>query len=200
MKRTSTTVTGLAALVAVLVIGMCSAGAAQAHTFLWTGALPSLFLALADGPQLFIPVPGGPGVICKHLRFHGTILAESQLTQTAIGEYSKCEAIGKPVTVTPAEYVFSADETIAITGKSILITVPGVCTFHFGPIITNRIRYLVDPNSGGTRLLTHVEAENLHVVILGGGGVCGPEGLHTEGTYRGLLLEWAHGSGTLSWS
>jgi hypothetical protein len=70
MKRITTTAMGLAALVAMMVLGVFSAGVAQAHTFLWTGALNSLLLILADGPQLFFAEEGGGAVECKHAHLY----------------------------------------------------------------------------------------------------------------------------------
>lgn len=205
MKRISTTIMGLAALVAMLVLGAFSAGAAQAHTFSWTGTTNSLLLVLADGPQSFTAIPGGNPVVCKHAHLDGTVKNGSQLTVTVLGQYTGCTAfLGFAATVTPVEYEISADETVSVINKSILIEVPELkCIIHIAPIANNqnlsKIRYLVDPSSS-ERLLAHAEVAKIHSVILGGAGSCGAEGLHTEGEYRGLLLAWVHGSGSLSWS
>ncbi len=205
MKRTATSVVGLMSLVALLVLGVFSAGAAQAHTFLWTGALPGLLLALSDGPQFFRFTEGGAAFTCKHARFHGVVTKESSETQKVVGQYSKCEAIGSELIITPVEYELSANETVSIVNKTVQLSIPvAKCTIDIEPSARNqalsKIRYLIDPNSVGTRLLLHAEVEKLHSIILGGAGLCGPEGLHTDGLYRGLLLAWVHGSGTLSWT
>ncbi len=205
MKRTATSVVGLVSLVALLVLGVFSAGAAQAHTFLWTGALPGLLLALSDNSQIFQATESFPAaVVCKHARFHGVVTKESSEHQIVVGEYSKCEAFGKAATITPVEYELNANETVSVINKTIQVNVPAIpCVIHIEPSARNqalsRIRYLIDPNSEGTRLLLHAEVEKIHSRILGGAGLCGPEGLHTDGLYRGLLLAWVHGSGSLSW-
>ncbi len=204
MKRIATSVTTLVSLVALLVLGVFSAEPSQAHTFLWTGALPGLFLALSDNSQLFFTEEGGAGLICKHARFHGVVTKERSLTQTVVGGYSKCEAFGHPLTITPVEYELNADETVSIVNKTVQLSIPSIpCVIDIEPSAGNqalsRIRYLIDPQDS-TRLLLHAEVAKIHSIILGGGGLCGPVGLHADGLYRGLLLAWVHGSGTLSWT
>ncbi len=204
MKRTTTTAMGLAALVAMLTLGVFSAGTAQAHTFLWTGALSSLLLGLSDNSQIFFAEEGGGAIICKHARFHGVVVSERALEQIAVGEYSRCEGFGHPATVTPAEFLLSADETASVVNKTIQVSIPSVpCTIEIEPNANNqnlsKIRYLVDPQDN-TRLLFHAEVEKIHSIVLKGAGLCGVEGLHSNGLYRGLALAWVDGSGTLSWS
>jgi hypothetical protein len=206
MKRITTTAMGLAALVAMLVLGVFSAGVAQAHTFLWQGAAPSLLLILGDGPQKFQAVPGGPTVECKHVHLDGTVSAESQLAVTVKGTYTGCEVAFQAATISEVEYSISADETVSVINKTIEISTSGLvnCTIKVLATANNQslktIRYLVDPSSSSLRLLAHAEVENIHSDIEGGGGACGSVGLHTEGSYRGLLLAWAHAPGTLKWS
>ncbi len=203
MKRRSTTVMGLAALVVMLVLGVFSAGAAQASRFLWTGALPGLLLVLAQGPQSFIWIPGGSSLVCKHARLHGKVEKESQLTQRFVGLYTGCEEFGFAVTFSPVEYEVSAEGKESIVSKTLVLEIPlAGCKIKVAPNGNQnlgKVRYLADPNSGGTRLSTHFEVDKIDSVIEGGGGLCGPEGLHTEGSYRGLILEFVHGSGAYGW-
>jgi hypothetical protein len=189
---------------AILALSVVFAGGAQAHTFLATGALPALLLILSDGPQTFTAIPNGASVVCRHARFHGKVEKEAQLTQIVVGEYSKCEAFGFPASVSPAEYELSADETVSVINKNIVIKVAAAgCEIEIGPSNNKglgKIRYLVDPQAS-TRLLAHVEVQNIHSTIKGGGGItCGAEGAHTEGRYLGLVLAWLDSGGTLSWS
>jgi hypothetical protein len=193
------------ALGAILALGVVFAGGAQAHTFLWTGTTPALLLILADGVQTFTAEPGGGQVQCKHARFDGKVQKEAQETQTVVGTYTGCTAFGLAAKVSTAEYELNANETVSVINKTIVIEVPtAACKIEIEPNARNKnlskIRYLVDPNSGGTRLLAHAEVEKIHSIIVGGGTTCGQEGLHTEGVYRGLLLAWVDAAGTLSWS
>lgn len=202
MKRTTTSVMGLAALVAMLVLGVFSAGSAQAHVFLTLGTLPALLLVLGDGLQVFTAVEGGPQVKCKHARFHGKVTTESQLTQTVVGTYTGCEAAGFEATVSPAEYELNANETVSILNKTIVITVKTVnCSIAVAPQNTLKgIRYLKDIRSPEIpRLLAHVEVEKIVSTIVGGSGLCGAEGEHETGLYRGLLLAWVEAGGSIHW-
>ena len=125
---------------------------------------------------------------------------ESQLTQKLVGEYTGCTAFGSSATVSPAEYELSADETVSIINKTIVITVKVAgCSIEVKPQNNLKgIRYLIDPNSGNTRLLAHAEVEKIVSTTIGGGTTCGGEGEHTAGLYRGLLLALVDG-GALSW-
>ena len=200
MKRMTTTVMGLSALVVMLVLGVFSAGVAQAHTFEFSGATPSLLLILGDGPQLFAVTPNVE-IICSHVRLDGKINTAKQVTVKVAGNYTGCEALGFAVSITEAEYELSAEETVSVL-KGILIEVAGICVIHI--FTTNnqnlsKIRYLVDPLSS-LRILAHAEVEKIHSIVLGGGSLCGGEGLHNAGVYRGLLLAWVHSPGTLKWA
>jgi hypothetical protein len=207
MKRITTTAMGLAALVAMLVLGVFSAGSAQAHTFLWTGATPGLLLILADGPQIFkVTAIGGPEVICKHAHFDGLVKSESESADIVLGNYTGCSAFGSGVSVSAAEYEISAEETVSVINKTITIEAPGLCRIHIQPAGNAnlaKIRYLVDPNSSSLRILAHAEVTGITstTLNLGGGEVlCGKLGTNTTGTYRGLLLAWVDSPGTLKWS
>jgi hypothetical protein len=194
------------ALGAILALGVFSAGAAQAHTFLVTGVtLPALLLALAEGPQVFRAIEGGGIVTCAHARFHGKVEKESQETQKLVGEYLTCEAFGLKATVTPAEYELNANETVSVINKTIVIKPAGnICEIKIEPIAANqnlkKIKYLVDPNSVSKRLLVDVEVEKITSTVVGGGGACGAEGEHKEGLYNGKLLAFVHNGGNLIWS
>ncbi len=198
-------ITGASTLGAILVLGVCFAGGAQAHTFLWTGALPSLLLALSEGTQFFEAIPGGGAVTCKHARFHGVLTSESTAMQRVVGTYTGCEAFGNKATVTPAEYELSAEESVSVINKTISIEVPvAACKILIAPVAANQglkaIKYLLDPNSNDTRLLLDVNVAKIASTIEGGGGACGAVGGHTEGIYTGRLLVWADAAGTLKWS
>jgi hypothetical protein len=205
MKRTTATIMGLAALVVMLALSAFSAGAAQASLFLWTGSLPALLLALAQGQQKFQLFAGGPIITCKHAHFHGTITEERSEKQVVIGEYLTCEAFGSKVKVSPAEYELKANETVKVL-KPITIEAALLCkvvVLTTGNENLSRIRYLKDILSTELpRLLLHAEVENItsDTTNLGGGeALCGTPGEHKTGIYRGLLLVWAHGAGALLW-
>ncbi len=199
--------TAAMALGAILALGVLSAGAAQAHTFLWTGATPALLLILAEGAQKFTPFAGGTQVTCKHARFHGKITLKESEKQTVVGIYTNCEAFGvKNVTVSPAEYELNANGSVSVINKTITIEATALCRIEVRPTGNanlKTLRYLVDPNTGESRLLAHAEVEKIldFVTNLGGGeGLCGAEGEHKDGTYRGLLLAWVDAaSGSLKW-
>ena len=201
MKCTSTT-TGLLTLVAMIVLGALSAGSASASTFLWTGPLPGLVLILSDNTQVFTTEPGGLKVECKHFGAHG--IASNGISMAAktiklVGTYSKCTAAGLGAKITTAEYVLNSDESVAVVGSPIVITVPEAgCSIKVNSGAPNNklksIRFLNQPN--GT-ILGHVEVTN--ITSLGSNGACGTPGEEKkEGSYTGLLSATLHG-GTLKW-
>jgi len=193
--------TAMSALVGLLALSVAFVGSAQAHTFEWSGANAALLLVLADGPQTFTAAPGLV-VICKHVRLDGTVKQGAQLNATARGTYTGCEAAGLKAVVSEAEYEFSADETVSVINKTIAITVAALgCEVTVGPSNNKelkKVRYLEDPKSGGTRILAHVEVAGINSTTKGTCGV--EEGAHAGGTYFGLVLAFAHGTGTLKWS
>jgi hypothetical protein len=202
MKRT-TTATGLLTLLAMLVLGAFSVGAASAHDFSWTGPLPGLVLVLSDNPQVF-EAAAGLTVTCQHFGAHGLASNGNLMTIKTIkvtGQYSSCKATGGlGATVTTAEFEISAEESVAVVGKPIVITILAAgCSLKInnGPPNNNlsKILYLNQP---GGDLLAHVEIGK--ITSLGSAEPCGVAGVEkTEGTYRGLLLAKIDG-GTLRWS
>ena len=202
MKRKSTA-TGLLTLVALVLLGVVSAGSASAHDFTWTGSLAALILVLSDNLQVFEAV-AGLDVTCSHFKGHGVLSNGTQMTvKTAkvIGQYTGCTA-GKgafAATVTPAEYEFSADESVAVINKPIVVTIPGIgCSLKISNGAPNNniktIKYLVRPND----LLVHVEA--IKITSVGSAEPCGPpETPQPNGVYRGLLLVGLDGGGSLKW-
>ncbi len=208
MKRMTTTAMGLAALVMMLALSAFSAGAAQAHLFLWSGSLPALLLILNEGLQKFqATLPSGPVVTCKHAYFHGLITEARQLTVKVVGEYTKCEAFGKStgVKVSTAEYELNADGTASVL-KPITIEAAGACKIDIASGSNQNlstISYLLDIFSPEIhRLLAHADVEKITSTVLslgGGEGLCGVLGESKEGVYHGLLLAWVHGPGNLLW-
>ena len=205
MKRVTTTALGLAALVAMLVLGVFSAGSASAYLFLWTGPLPALILILNDNNQIFQPVPGAGAftVTCRHFRGHGIASNGIWMNATEItisGVYSKCEATGGlNVNITPVEYLIGANGLVGIVGKPIVLTIPGAgCSLKINNGGANAslflLLYLNQPSGD---ILVHAEVGGIH--SKGSGGACGEAGVeNTEGTYVGLFLVSIHG-GTIKW-
>jgi hypothetical protein len=204
MKRT-TTATGLLTLLAMLVLGAFSAGSASAHDFSWTGPLPGLVLVLSDNPQFFEASPGF-SITCKHFGGHGIATNGKLMTTKTIvitGLFSQCEAVGGfAAKVSPAEFELSAEETVGVIGKPIVITIPGVnCSIKVSNGGANAalktIRYLKDPLNSSA-ILAHVEVSK--IVSFGSGGICGePTEEKPIGLYRGLLLAFIHG-GIIRWT
>jgi hypothetical protein len=201
MKRISTA-TGLLTLVAMAVLGVFSVGSASAHSFLWTGPLPGLVLVLSDNPQVFTVEPKGLAVTCKH--FGGEGIASngkgmSVKVITVTGKYSKCEATGGFVAqVSDAEYELSAEESVAVSGKPIVITFPALgCSLKINNGAPNnnlsKIRFLNE----GSNILAHVEIAG--ITSLASGEPCGPAGVEKpNGEYTGLLRASLDG-GTIKW-
>jgi hypothetical protein len=204
MKRITTTATGLVALVAMLALGMVSAGSASAHEFLYTGPLPVLLLILSDNKQVFEVVPAGLAISCPHFRGHILFSGSTMHGTTAkvTGEYpGKCEVTGgSKATISPVEYELSAEGTISVL-NTITITAgsPALCSLLVEPATNKNLStllFLKDPAAPTLALLVHVAVGGIHSV--GTNGTCATGGQHTNGTYFGLVLVWVDG-GTIQW-
>jgi hypothetical protein len=194
------TIPGLA-IAAMLVLGVF-AGSAEAHLFLWSGAVPSLVLALSENTQIFQAEAGGAEVKCTMAKFHGKIVSARSLTQVLTGLYTGCVGpLSAPATVTGVEYEFNADETVSVINKIITISIPAAgCEIVVGPQSNlHAVKYTLDPNSGDKALLVNANAVSISNTIKGGGGLCGAEGHHTNGTDSGLALVFVDAGGILIW-
>jgi hypothetical protein len=195
------TMSGLA-IVAMLVLGVF-AGSAEAHLFLWSGAVPSLLLGRGETIQKFTAVAGGESVECQLDNVHGIIKAKATATQIATGLYSGCKQIsGITPSISPFEYEFNANETVSVL-KTIIINVPGVCEIEVGPGGNQNlaaVKYLLDPASQDKALLLNVNVSGIHSTIKGAlAAVCGGAGGHSGGAYTGNVLIFADAAGTLRW-
>ncbi len=195
------TISGLA-VAAMLILGVF-AGSAEAHLFLWSGAVHSLLLGRGLSVQKFTAVSGGPSVECQLDNIHGLIKSKASLTQIATGLYSQCEPIlGITPEISPFEYEFNADETVSVL-KTIVINVPGICEIEVAPAGNQNlsvVKYLLDPASQHKGLLLNVNVGNIHSTIKGTfASSCGGAGSHSGGTYTGNALIFADAVGTLLW-
>ena len=206
MKRTKV-VTGLLSLAALFVLGTLAATSASAASeFLWSGALPGLILVLSTNAQLFAFEPGGTIFTCKHFGARATTSNGSAMTTKEIvltGLYSKCEFVGVNTKVSPVEFLLTADGSIAVIGKPIVLTFGGIfnCSVKIDSGAANRslktIKFLNAPQSHPAAVLAHVEIAGF--TSLSSGGECGTPGEERrEGLFRGLWLLFVDG-GTLRW-
>src|ERR1035438_6396287 len=127
MRRATTTIMGLMALVVTLVLGVFSAGSASAQTlylFLVTGPLPALVLLLNDNDQIFkVEANSELRIICKHFGGFGLLSNGSAMwgsTGKINGKYSKCNAEpgNKVTTVSEAEYEVNAQGSVTEIGRA----------------------------------------------------------------------------------
>jgi len=199
--------TGLLAAVALIVLSAFAAGSASAvPQFLSTGPLPGLLLILGANKQFFSTNPGGASFECEHFRAHGSATNGQAMTAKEVivtGVYSKCKTVGGlTAIVTPVEYLLTAEGTVSVIGKPIVITVAAAgCSIKVRNGSTNEnlktIRYLPDGANPGA-ILVHAEVTGIHSEG-SGGPVCGEAGVEqTTGEYRGLFLVFLDG-GTIKW-
>ena len=204
MKR-RITATGLLSLVALIVVGVFSAGSALAtggsnSFFSWTGPLPGLVLVVNDNKQIFTTEPGSVQIECSSFKAHGIASNGKAMTTkevTLTGLYTGCEAAGLGATVTQAEFLLSANGSVAVL-KPIVITIGALgCSIKVdGGAANNNLRLILYLNRPED-LLAHVEINNIN--SLASGGSCGEAGLEKpKGEYRGLFLVIVDG-GTLQW-
>jgi hypothetical protein len=194
-------VTGPAALVATLALGLGAvpAAPASAHEFLSIGGpLPVLVLVLSDNTQVYVFSPLS-AIECKHFVGHGegpTPPAMAGMLQVITGTYSGCKVVasGAAATITPVEYEARAEGTVTIV-QPIVITIPAAnCSVKVdgGGGANKRLSQLLFLNRPGGDVLVHAEVESIK--SLSSGGACGTAGLENRnGTYLGLFL--ARGDG-----
>jgi hypothetical protein len=207
MKR-SITATGLLSLVAMILVGAFSTGSALAgggpnSYFLWSGPLPGLLLVLATNAQVF-KATEALEVVCKHFQAHGLLSNGKAMTTKEtiiVGTYTGCEApaIPAPATVTTAEFLVSADGSVGVVNKPIVITVPAIgCSIKItNGSPNNNLRLLLYLNQTILDVLAHVEVGK--ITSIGSNGLCGEAGVEkTTGIYRGLFLVSVDG-GRIQW-
>lgn len=108
-------------------------------------------LTATGGTQVF-KTPRGT-VECKALSGSGTVLETSAVEQLVNISYGKCDLFDEEVTVSPVEYVFSANGTVTIREPIEIKAAAGLCTIKIpaqtvGTVaygnVSGKIEYTVD--------------------------------------------------------
>jgi hypothetical protein len=185
IKTMALTAVGVCALSAAVV---SSASAQQFHASK-TGTLKGVQL----NTQVFNTGSGAGSVECKKAATSGRVTSLLALSQLVIVVYSECKAFSfVNATITPAHYLFSADNGLVKLDNTITITPEGAgCHVTVHPQDLKEVKFV---NSGG-KLIEESNVKN--IASLSTGGLCG--GNSAIGTYVGnndIELE----GGTLSWS
>jgi hypothetical protein len=167
-------------LVVMSAIGIMITSSASARVFLFIGTGTLLGKALAT--QKFVTHAGT--VECTALTLTGTVPSLKTLKQKVTVSYTGCKAFGLAATVSPAEYEFNADGTVAvlkaitIKATACLVTVPSGQTVGV-------IKYLNKP-------VGHVEIEpEVTGITSSGVGAACEYAVESNGTYTGNSdLHW----------
>ncbi len=184
-------------VVALAVLGVCMATTASASAHLFHASNTGKLLGLSTNNQIFTAFAGAKTpVTCTHAATTGTVTALLALHQLVTVTYSKCEAFLSPTTISPAEYLLSADGLAAIV-NTIEIKVGGFgnCTIKVLPQDLGTVKYETDPSNSAALLelsaVTGIKSD-------GSGGECGTN--NTGGTYTGNNLIRLDGApGIISW-
>jgi hypothetical protein len=202
MRRTTKAAFGLVVLAAMLVLGAFSAGTASASLFLYTGPLPAKILFLSDNTQILKVENTSEESVVKCAHFGGEVLAPansmSATTLKIDGAYHTCKiGAGTTVSVSPIEYEVTASGLVNVLKAITIAAVNGICTVKVPSGSENAankaLEKLLFLNNSNGDLLIHSDTNGIHSTTVGGAGACGKEGVeHTEGSYTGLVLVWAH--------
>jgi hypothetical protein len=177
------------AIVAMFALSAAAVSSASATEFHASVAPGTLLSKLVGGPHKFKTSAGT--VECTSANGEGAITANLALIQLVLVHYAGCKVtapISANADVTLADYLFSADGTVQLDNTvTILPLSPDVCTITVGPQTLSGITYA---NIAGPPMEIEVKANvsSIHYTIIGGGGFCGTEGAHTDGTYTGNEL------------
>jgi hypothetical protein len=153
-----------------------------------TGKLTSKALAT----QVFKTSAGNVECTALHLT-SGTVETTKAMHQIVTVQYTGCTAFGSSATVSPAKYLFSADNrvnllaTITIKATACLATVPSAKNQNLETIKysnTNK-EIIIEPNVGG-------------ITSSGEGTACN-YAEESKGTYTGNSLVALESGGTLEW-
>jgi hypothetical protein len=181
-------------VVALAVVGVCMTATASASAHLFHSTLDSgTLLGLQTTVQIFIPFSGAGKVECRHATTLGSITALLGLHQLVTVHYSECEAFFQPVTISPAQYLLSADGLAAIE-NTIVIQAGGLanCTLTVKPQDLGTVKY----QTVGTEIIEESSVKG--IVSTGSGGSCGTN--NTGGTYEGSNLVMEAGAGmSITW-
>ncbi|HEX5853222.1 MAG TPA: hypothetical protein VFY36_09020 [Solirubrobacteraceae bacterium] len=177
-----------------------TASAHELHAFLWTGPLPflpALLLGIGEGLQTFT-TGASVKIECESLKLHGFILPGSTKVLPLKGQYTNCTALGGPAIVSPVEFELGAEEWLTISGKPIVITVPGAgCSIKIKNGGLNKTLKRVSIFPKATDLLLSLLVGN--VDSESSGGECGAVGIQEGGFFTGFVLLKADSAGILGW-
>jgi len=176
------------ALVVVCALSAAAVASAGAHDF--SASAVAALKGTAKQTQVFTTAAGK--VECSTLSVTSGTTALLALTQSATVQYSGCKAFGLAATVSPAQYVFSADNglvriasSITIKATACLVTVPGNQDLTTVAYKNSGAEIVLEPN------VTGITSE-------GSGAAC-TYAKESKGTYTGNSSVSIAG-GTLKWN
>jgi hypothetical protein len=179
------------AMVATVALGAVAVSSASAGLLFIGEPVGALILGHALTNQVF-KTAAGKEVVCTEATTHGKIAELRSLFQLVTVNYGGCKAFGQKTTITPAQYLFSADGLVLIE-NTVTITVEELgfnCKVKVAPQDLQKVSY---KNVGTTKLEEVSEVTGITSTTTG--GFCGSES--KVGTYSGnseLLVDATGGS------
>ena len=189
MKRIRTLGIALVAVCALSVMAASSASAQLFHAVeIGSGSLTSKVLQT----QKFHTAAGNVECTALHLT-GGTVTALLVLVQHVTVAYTGCKAFGLAATISPALYLLSADETVALLSP---ITITATeCTVTVPTTKNNKLSTIAYKNSG-KQIVLEPSVKNITSVGVGKACTYAEESI---GTYTGTSIVGLVSGGTLSW-
>jgi hypothetical protein len=177
------------AVLGVCVLGVAGVAGASAQQF--HASKTGTLTGKATNTQVFNT--GSGAVECTKAFSSGTVTAVLALTQLVTVQYTGCTAFGFINTeITPAQYIFNADNGEVKIENTITITPAGAgCKVTVGPQSLKTVKF----KNSGSKLIEESAVKG--IVSTSTGGLCGSSG--SSGTYTGNNEIELIG-GTISWS
>ena len=173
-------------LAAMFALSAAVTATAGASTFLST--VTGSIKAVATQTQVFTTAAGK--VECTALSATNGSAALSALTQLVVIQYSNCKAFGLAATVSPAHYLFSADNGLVTIDNQITIKATA-CQVTVPPQMVYTVKILDTP-------LWIIFEPNVTGITSEGSGTACTYAKESKGTYTGSSLVSVAG-GSISW-
>lgn len=183
-------ITGLAIMVACAVSAIAVSNASASH---FSSTAAGALTVKKPQTQLFTTNEGN--VECTVVKLTKGTAALLSLVQHATIQYEKCKAFGLTATITPALYLFSADNGQVSVENTITITTL-TCVVNVGSTSNKSLKTVVYKNSGSLIVLEPSVKSITYEAETG----CPSPGTFSNGTYSGTSeIGLASGTGTLKW-
>jgi hypothetical protein len=193
MKRA--TMLGVALMLALAVAGVNAISvSATEHEFISSKTGKVLDKTLEKTKQIF--KTGVGEVKCETATGEGNVTEGKQTTNKELIKYSNCSGPGGKVSISNADFEFSANGSAKIIEKNILVMLEGLGCHVTIPTQAGPLESVSYTNESGGKVMAAANISGIH--SFGSGGSCGTAE-ETGGSYTGSIEAELEGGGKLEW-